>query len=333
MSGRERTTGVRDKPSVWVRVPASTSNLGPGFDVLGLALDLFLTAHFTPGGEALALERSGTLAELSGHPDDDLLFRALADTWGEVAGVGATLPPQGSALPPGRIVVESEIPVGKGLGSSAAAITAGRILGLLLADRPVEPGEVVTWVANREGHPDNAAPAALGGFVAAVLHDGRCDWAELPLADSLGWAYAAPPEPLETGPSRGALPASVPHALAVRNAARLARLLPALASGEGEVLAEAMSDELHVPHRIPLIRGAAEAVAAGVAAGAWAVTLSGAGSGLIAVAPPEAAEGVARAMGEAFEADGRGEGAYRRVLHPRRTGAEWGRGEPTPLQR
>lgn len=325
-----RRTAVAPAQGAWVRVPASTSNLGPGFDVLGLAMDLFLTAHFHPGSDSFVFQRGGTLREIPGPPGDDLLLSAFSETLDEMARVpGGRAPPE-EALPPGRLVVDSEIPVGKGLGSSAAALAAGRILGLLVADRAIVPDAVVDWIARREGHPDNAAPSVLGGLVAASLREGSVEYVRLPVSPSLGWAFAAPAEPLDTRASRGALPAIVPHEAAVRNASRLARLLPALEAGEGAALSDALGDELHVPYRLPLIPGAVEAVQAGVEAGAWGVTLSGAGSGLIAIVVPEAAERVARAMAAAFEAIPGAASAYHRVLVPWDAGSRWGKGDATP---
>lgn len=300
----------------WVRVPASTSNLGPGFDVLGMAVDAFLEAEWAPGDGGLQRSSSGTLTEVSWADADDLILRGL----GEVGD---------GNLPGGRLSVRSDIPVGGGLGSSAAARIAGRVLGHLVRGEEVDRLALLGEVARAEGHPDNAAPAILGGLVAARLgRDGGVDARPLPVSTRLAWVYASGGAGLSTRAAREALPTVVDHAAAVRNAARLALLLPALADGDGPALREAMADELHVPFRLPLIAGAAEAARAGDGAGAWAVTLSGAGSGLLAATPHGAEDAVGRAMADAFRAAS-GTGAYR-VLRPWLPGARWGAGPIRP---
>ena len=139
------------------------------------------------------------------------------------------------------------------------------------------------------------------------------------------WAFAAPSVPASTGEMRRALPSKVPHGVAVRAVGRMAQLLPALASGEGEAIGWAMRDELHVPYRLDRIAGVAGARDAALEAGAWGCTLSGAGSGLIAAVPPERAEGVARAMAEALRAtDPNPEGVVSFTPGVAREGARWG---------
>ena len=301
----------------WVRVPASTSNLGPGFDVLGMAVDTFLEAEWTPGGSELRLTRDGTLAEASWPDAEDLVVRGL--------GVGT----EDDVPPAGTLRVRSAIPVGGGLGSSAAARIAGRVLGRLARGEAVDRGRLVGEVTRAEGHPDNAAPAVLGGLVAARWDPGQEVVARpLPVSLRLGWVYAVGAGGLATRAARDALPATVEHAAAVRNAARLAILLPSLAAGDGSALRDAMTDELHVPYRLPLISGAAAAVRAGEAAGAWAVTLSGAGAGLLAVTPQGREETVGRAMAAALE-EASGEGTFR-ILRPWPAGTRWGSGALSP---
>jgi homoserine kinase len=320
----------------WVRVPASTSNLGPGFDVLGMAVDVFLEARYHVLPHALELHRTGTLSAVEGPPDRDLLVQALAETVRGNSLRGRELGGDGDDGPAGRkpglhgvLHVHSDIPVGRGLGSSAAALVAGRILGLLSLGRAVDRRSVVEWVTRKERHPDNAAPAVLGGLVAARVSRGHAvSWVPHSVSDRLAWVYAAPEAPLDTAAARAVIPGTVSTEAAVRTAARVAFLLPALARGEGALLAEAMEDEIHVPHRLPLVPGGRAAVAAGTAAGAWAVTLSGAGSGLVAVCPPEHVDRVGDAMARAFRAARGSGGGFFRVLHPWAKGTVWGEGTP-----
>lgn len=283
--------GFRDWRRARVRVPASTSNLGAGFDVLGLALNRYLEAEYEPGPGPLRLERRGTLAALAGGPGEDLLVRVFC----------AYLERRGAAVPGGTLRVESEIPVARGLGSSATAVVAGIGLAMLAVGREVDREEALVEAEGWEGHLDNVAPALFGGLVAVAKDaEGRARAFPLPLSGDLGFAWAAPGVEVPTQKARAALPASVAHAVATRGLGRLAALVRGLATGDPELLRIGFEDELHVPYRLPLIPGATGAFEAAREAGAWAVTISGSGSGLIAVCAPERAAEVAEAMAEAF---------------------------------
>ncbi len=285
-----------------VRVPASTSNLGVGFDCLGLALDRSLTACYEPGAGPLRLERQGFAADVDGPPEQDLLmrvFRARSAAGGR----------EGRGL----LRVDSRIPVGKGLGSSAAAVVAGLLLadaarGAPAAERPALLADAVAW----EGHPDNSAPALYGGLVAiAAGEDGRAHPFPLPLAEGIGVAFAAPAAGLPTAAARAALPERVPHGAAARGLGRMAALVRGLETGDAELIRLGLLDELHVRHRLPLIPGAAAALAAAVEAGAWGATISGGGSGLVALGPPERMAAVADAMAALFREAEAGASAQR----------------------
>jgi homoserine kinase len=272
-----------------VRVPCSTSNLGSGFDTLGLALDRYLRASFRPDGGLLRLERSGTLADLGVPPMTDLLastFRRMVEASG--------------ALVEGTIRVTSEIPVGRGLGSSAAALVAGYALARGALGARTDKLGAFAWATAREGHGDNAGPCALGGFHAVVPGPKGPRTLSLPLSQEIGFAFAAPSTQISTSDARDVLPRMVPHRTAAISLGRLTSLLEGIARGDAELISEGMVDDLHVPHRLPLIPGGAEAVAAGYRAGAWGVTVSGSGSGLIALCPREDGARVADAMRQVF---------------------------------
>ncbi len=279
-----------------VRVPGSSSNLGAGFDCLGVALARYLTAEFTPAGPqepvALRIERRGTLHALDDRADDrDLLVRAFR----------ASLDILGAPSPSGALTVDSEIPVGRGLGSSAAAVIAGIALAAGAAGVSTEVGAALRTAQQFEGHLDNAAPSLLGGLV-AVAHgdDGAPHAFSLPLDPQVGFAFAAPGAELATERARAVLPRTVPFGDAIHNLGAVAALTRALAVGDRELLRLGFSDRLHVRHRVALIPGAQEALAAALAAGAWGATVSGAGSGLLAVSDPDRAFDVADAMATAF---------------------------------
>jgi homoserine kinase len=268
-----------------VRVPCSTSNLGAGFDCVGLALGCYLHASYEPGREPLALQREGTLAGLDTPAERDhtvVAFQARSEQRGGPA--------------TGLIRVRSEIPVGRGLGSSAAALVAGFVLADAAAGRAVDASASFAFAESVDGHPDNAAPCAFGGLVACAPGEKGTVPIRLPLSDAIAFVYAAPAVHVSTERARNAMPRNVELTAVVESIRRTAALLAGLATGSPELLAIGFADALHVPVRLPLIPGAAAAIAAAREAGAWAVTISGSGSGLIAVAPHEAAQRVAESM-------------------------------------
>ena len=271
-----------------VRVPGSTSNLGAGFDCVGLAVDRFLDVAFEPGGAPghLAVARDDGASTPGG---DDLVEAAFR------RGL------EGRGLrPSGTLRVASAIPVARGLGSSAAALVAGAALADLAAGAALDRDGAFARAAAAEGHGDNAAPSAYGGLRAVVPVDGGLRALPLALSPSVGWAFAAPPVRVATRDARAALPASVPHAVAAGAVARTAALLRGLATADAELLRVGFDDALHAPHRLRLVPGGDEARAAAVEAGAWAATVSGSGSGLLAVGPPARIPAVAEAMARAL---------------------------------
>lgn len=278
-----------------VRVPSSTSNLGPGFDALGLALSPGLVARYEPGADPLEVEWRGTLVGLAATPDDDLAVRAFTQA----------LPTD--LAPSGHLTLDSEIPVGRGLGSSAAARVAGAYLAAAVLGEQPDAGAIMRRVAAEERHPDNAVPAVLGGFRVATYDQDRLVSTVLPISPEVGMVFVDPGVEMRTEDARRVLPTDVPMAHATRTAARVAMLVQGLAHADGELIALGLADVLHVPFRLPLLPGAAEAVAAGCEAGAWGVTLSGSGSGLIAFTPLEVLDRVRDALVEGFRAGGREE--------------------------
>lgn len=291
-----------------VRVSASTSNLGPGFDVVGLALDLWLEVEARPAGERVRVVRREGEAIAWPEGDDDLLVRGVERAFRALGGNGGL-----------ELEARSQIPVGRGLGSSAAAVVAGLLLGARFAPLAASREDLLEWAIEIEGHPDNAAPALFGGCRMTCPRAGAPPRAvSLELHPELGFALAWPDAPLETAFARKLLPRAVPLDRAVDTARRLALVLEGLRRGDGELLAAGEVEHLHVPHRLPHIRGGAEALSAARAAGAHLATISGSGSALFAVTRRDEAERVARAMGEAFRAAGAGgsQRAARAVLAP-----------------
>ena len=278
--GTGRVTGAR------VRVPASTSNVGPGFDFIGLALSLYLEVEVRPSASAAHVLELGLGAEAWPNAADNLLLAGFERAWRAAGGGERRF----------AFRVTSEIPLGRGLGSSGAAIVAGLLLGAALAPRPIDRDELLRLAVELEGHPDNASPALLGGCVLALPRkDAAPRIVRQALHPSLAFAVAWPSVALETRVARGLLPKQVAFADAADNPRRLALLLEGLRTGERDLLDLGGVDRLHVPYRLPHIPGGERALAAARDAGAHLATISGSGSALFLVAAHESIERVARA--------------------------------------
>ncbi len=272
-----------------VRIPCSTSNLGSGYDTIGLALERYLEVTFEPtSGSGLEIVREGTLAGLTG--EDLVASTFLAEARRE------------GAEPSGVLHLTSSIPVARGLGSSAAAMLAGFDLARAALGLPRNDPGAFELALEHEGHGDNAAPCLYGGLRAVARTADGSLVIGLALSESVGFAYAAPAARLSTESARSVLPKTVPHRVAAASLGRLAALIRGLAEGDAELIQIGVRDDLHVPYRLPMIPSAAGAMSAATDAGAWAVTVSGAGSGLIAMCDPSRAAEVADAMRIVFDA-------------------------------
>ncbi len=278
-----------------VRVPASSSNLGAGFDCIGVAVDRWLVASVTSAaGTGISIRRGGRLTAVSVAFDEDLLargFRAACNA----AGAGAT----GAAID-----ATSDIPVGCGLGSSAAAIVAGVLLADAALELNLSRRQIVEIAAAIEGHPDNVAPAVHGGAVLSVRTSSGLVSTSLSVAGGLELLLAVPPFPSDTKAARAALPKTLPHSDAVLAASRAAALVQGLATGDGALLGAALDDVLHVPFRRGRIPGYDAVAQAAQKAGAFGATLSGAGSAILAIAPRERSTAVGGAMIAAWRTAG-----------------------------
>jgi len=268
---------------VTVRVPASSANLGPGFDALALALGLHdvVTAEVlaTSGDPAITVTGEGA----DGVPLDSshLVHSSMA------TGLEAL----GTPVPAVRLTCENAIPHGRGLGSSAAAIVAGLELARrLVPDGPRRmPDEVLLGLAARiEGHPDNVAAALLGGLTIAYATEQGSRAVRLDVAEPLSCVACVPPDPVATYVARGLLPPEVPHADAAHAAGRAALLVAAL-TGLPEVLMDATEDRLHQDYRAPAMPASIELVGAFRSAGVAAV-VSGGGPTVLALAATESLE-------------------------------------------
>lgn len=274
--------------SVTVRVPATTANLGAGYDCLGLALALHnevtLSLADTPsveieGDGAASLPRDG----------DHLVLRAVA----------AAAEAAERELPPLALRQVNRIPLARGLGSSSAAIVGGIVAANELFDLGLSARQTLDLATQVEGHPDNVAPALLGGLTVCCSVENEVLVKRLEVAPGLACVVAIPDFEVATHQARHALPATVPHADAVFNLCRVGLSVAALISGEFALLGEAMRDRLHQPYRAHLVPGMDDTIAAALAAGAHGACLSGSGP-TIAAFVSAAGEEVGTAMEKAF---------------------------------
>ena len=279
-------------PPVHVRVPGSTSNLGPGFDLVGLALSLGTEVEVRGLAAGGAHELTAAEGEAALWPRDatNLVFRAFDAALAACGGDRAAY----------AFTARSELPLERGLGSSGAAIAAGLLLGAALGRR-IDPSALLAIGVELEGHPDNVAASLFGGCTLCLPRaDGAPLLARHDVHADVGVALAWSDVRVPTAAARRALPEHVAHRAAVDNARRLAILLEGLRTGRGDWIAAGLVDELHVPYRLPLIPGGEDALAAARAAGAWGATVSGSGSALLALGPHGRMDAAADAMAAAL---------------------------------
>ncbi len=282
-----------------VRVPGSTSNLGAGFDCFSLALKLYLTVSArrgSAGSPSCYVVNSGEGAQDAILPqtEDNLIFRAMR----------FAAEREGLRLPPLHLEVHNEVPLGRGLGSSAAAIVAGITLSSLICDHELSPETVLRYAWELEGHADNVAAAYYGGWVVTcVKPDGNVLAIKRRWPSDLKVIVVSPDASLKTAEMRSALPVSVPLDHAVFNLQRVALFGGALDAGAYDLLWEAMQDRLHQVHRQSLLPGLAEALATPRQPGLVGIALSGSGPSVIALGTEHFSE-IGEAIANSFRRHG-----------------------------
>lgn len=281
---------------ITVQVAPTSANLGPGFDCLAVSLDLgdiCMQTTFETGGEGISVSPQGWGKESLPKDSTNLVARSFLHF--------ASL--KGLPLPSGlNIHSTNGIPIGSGLGSSAAAIVSGLLAAREHYAISTSMDELVNMALELEGHADNTTAALLGGLLVLTVQDGTVIYRRYPAA-RLPVQVVRPDFGLTTKAARQALPRQVSFKNAISNLGNTALLVEALRSGDIDLLGKVCRDNLHQPSRLPLIPGAYQAVQAGLAAGAAAVVLSGAGPSLLAFAPRNQDE-IARAMQEGFKKAG-----------------------------
>jgi homoserine kinase len=281
---------------VSVRIPATSANLGPGFDSLGLAFALYNELKLEiSDADSLEVEGEGadqlqkspqTIAHQAAHR----VFQSLQLT---ITGVHLSL--------------SNQIPLARGLGSSSAAIVGGIVAANEWArqneNRALSRQQLVDLATEIEGHPDNVAPALMGGLVVAAMGEEHIPAIQVPVSRFPRFSVWIPETELATKTARGVLPANYSCADAIFNLSRAALLVGALATGDFSALSEALRDKIHQDYRAPLVPGFAAISAAAQGAGAYGVTLSGAGPSILAWMPEESTP-IVEAMRKAASDEG-----------------------------
>ena len=289
--GNDRQKSRSELPPnrVRVRLPATSANLGPGFDTAAVALDFHLMVEAEPA-ESFSIEATGRDADRCGALEDNLvleLYRRLLER-------------EGRAVTPLAIRMENEIPLGMGCGSSAA----GRLAAIVLANHFGGLGwgseRVLAEASELEGHPDNAAACWLGGFVAAGTVGGELNVARVSPPAEWRAIVVLPTEPLATSTARAILPAIYARTDVVTNLQAVAMLGLAFAQGRGELLKAAMTDRVHQPYRAAICPQLPKLLPLAGQGGILGVALSGAGPAVLAIVGSE--EDVEAASGAIYEA-------------------------------
>ncbi|MBD1839930.1 homoserine kinase [Coleofasciculus sp. FACHB-501] len=295
--------------TVTVSVPATTANLGPGFDCIGAALTLYNQFKFTrleaDAVTRLSITVEGTEAARVNTGADNLVYQSFVKLYEHI----------GKTPPPVQIEIELGVPLARGLGSSATAIVGGLVGANCLAGAPLDENEVGRIAIALEGHPDNVVPALMGGcrLAATGLSDephrhgeSKEEWAicEIPWHSEIVPVVAIPDFELSTEEARRVLPTQYSRADAIFNTAHLGLLLRGLETGRGDWLRVAMQDRIHQPYRTALIRGYDAVRSAAMASGAFGMVISGAGPTLLALAEAALAPTVVEAMAAAWKDEG-----------------------------
>jgi homoserine kinase len=289
-----RKEQVMFQPSrISVRVPASTSNLGPGFDALGLALDLATTVTVDVARTtAITVAGEGCAHIVCDHTN--LVYRRMTQMAER----------HERELPPVRMHIHNGIPLERGLGSSGAASLAGLLAADALLQLNLDQGQLLDLAYQLEGHPDNVTPSLLGGCTVSAIDNGHVTALHIPLADDLVCALCVPALCMPTEAARKIVPHTVARSDAVFNLSRTALLATALATGRYDALQIAVQDRLHQPYRAEVFPPLFSIIDAAYDAGAYGAFLSGAGSTVAALVDPAHAQQVADAMAAAGEQHG-----------------------------
>lgn len=280
-----------------IQVPATTANIGPGFDCLGAALSLHNRFQFTllsDPSESPLIQATGQGADQLPTDDQNLVYRAFVTTYQHL----------GQTPPAIKIDIHLDIPQARGLGSSATAIIAGLIGANELAHQPLDQSELLQLAIELEGHPDNVVPAMLGGCCLAAKASDKWQICTIDWSPEVVPIVAIPDFELKTDLARNALPDTCGYGDAIFNMAHLGFLLKGLEQADQSLLKTALEDKLHQPYRLKLIPGYRDAYQAAQDAGAYGLVISGAGPTLLALGSRDSADAIAQNLQRRWQESG-----------------------------
>jgi len=279
-----------------VSVPASTSNIGPGFDGIGCAVALRNEFEFEllpPGSSSTATLSGSRSAGITTSPHNLAIITAQK-----------FFRMQGQLVPSFSLRAKIEVPNARGLGSSSTAIVAGIVAGNTLLGNPLTEAQLLDLAVELEGHPDNVAPALLGGLIIGAAQSKPLSYFRLAVHQDVRFVFLIPDYEVKTADARAVLPKTIPHADGIFNASRTPIVVLSLTTGNLAPLASAIEDKLHQPYRKQLFKGYDEFAAEAIAAGAAGFCVSGAGSTMLAVVHSTAIESVTAALKQALQRRG-----------------------------
>ena len=260
-----------------IQVPATSANLGSGFDALGLALTLY-NSVWMEESDTVSISAKDNVAVPT--DENNLIYWAAKRLYAEC----------GKKLPGLHLIQENNIPMASGLGSSSACIVAGLLGANRLIGNPLSQNDLINLAAAIEGHPDNTTPAISGGLVASAVEAGRVYSVSVPVSEKIRFAVFHPPFELKTETARSVLPDSYQRADAVYNLSRSALMTASLFSGATENLRVAVQDKIHQPYRLGLIQDGDAVFRLSYELGSLGTYISGAGPTIIALVDAEAVE-------------------------------------------
>lgn len=276
-----------------IRIPATTANMGAGFDTFGMALGYYNYISIEEAEEQQCFAIGEGASDFSTRKDN-LILRSIRQVYQEVD----------KPIPFFKLTMENNIPISRGMGSSAAAIVGGVYSANALLGYPLTTEKVLDIATSIEGHPDNVAPALLGGFVVSSVNQKKSvQTIKLTPPQELKMIVCIPDFKLATKKAREALPRNIAFCDAVFNISNASMLVGAMATGNIDLLGKSLNDKLHQPYRFNLIPGSEKAIQAANRSGAIGAAISGSGPSMIAFAITNAAE-IGRAMVNAFASEG-----------------------------
>ncbi len=273
---------------VSIRVPATTANLGVGFDCIGAALTMANQFEFTvvDTDTKLKIVVLGQEAEKVGTGEDNLIYQSFVKLYRQI----------GQTPPNIELKITLGVPLSRGLGSSATAIVGGLLGANSLAGNPLSQSEIINMAIAIEGHPDNVVPALLGNCQLSVADGDKWQISSIPWHTDIVPVVAIPNFELSTEQARSVLPNSYNRSDAIFNISRMGLLLRGLATNNSQWLRTALADKIHQPYRQKLIVGYEELHSAAISAGAYGLIISGAGPTLLALTHPDNTERVVRSL-------------------------------------